>query len=223
MKAVLFDFNGTLYNDTDFHRTAWRNFMKNRFGMDLTEEEITAHFIGPSNREIFRHCFGDRYTPEEMDQFSREKEVEYRKAARARPENLRLMDGAPELFDLLVERGIPFALATASPIENVEFYLDDLNLKKWFTMDRIVYEEGKLPSKPDPAFYQEAARRIGMDAADCVIAEDSPTGIGAAINAGAGRIVAIDRSTPRAWLQERLDRGEIHAIVHDFYGFERFL
>ena len=37
MKAVLFDFNGTLYNDTEFHRAAWRNFMKAKFGMDLTE------------------------------------------------------------------------------------------------------------------------------------------------------------------------------------------
>ena len=41
MKAVLFDFNGTLYNDTEFHRAAWRNFMKRKFDMDLTEEEIS--------------------------------------------------------------------------------------------------------------------------------------------------------------------------------------
>ena len=34
MKAVLFDFNGTLYNDTDFHRRAWRNYIKKRFGVD---------------------------------------------------------------------------------------------------------------------------------------------------------------------------------------------
>lgn len=223
MKAVLFDFNGTLYDDTRFHRAAWREYMKEKFGMDLTDEEITTHYIGPSNSEIFRYCFGDRYSEAETAEFSREKEVAYRKAARSRPENLRLMDGAPELFDLLVERGIPFALATASPIENVQFYLEDLGLKKWFDMERIVYEEGKLPSKPNPAFYLEAARRIGVDPADCVIAEDSIIGIQAAINAGAGRIVAIDRSLSHEWLAERMRRGEIHAIVHDFFGFERFL
>ena len=164
MKAVLFDFNGTLYNDTEFHRAAWRNFMKAKFGMELTEEEITAHFIGPNNSEIFQYCFGDRYSAEEVAQLGREKEVEYRAVARSKKENLQLMPGAPELFDLLVARGIPFALATASPIENVEFYLNDLGLKKWFTMDRIVYDEGILPSKPDPAFYLEAAKRIGVEA-----------------------------------------------------------
>ena len=105
----------------------------------------------------------------------------------------------------------------------MEFYLNDLGLKKWFTMDRIVYDQGILPSKPDPAFYLEAAKCIGVDPKDCIIAEDSITGIGAAINAGAGRIVAIDRSVSREWLEARKNAGEIHAIVHDFCGFERFL
>ena len=60
MKAVLFDFNGTLYDDTRFHRAAWRNFMKRKFDMELTEDEITAHYIGPNNSEIVQYCFGDR-------------------------------------------------------------------------------------------------------------------------------------------------------------------
>lgn len=93
-------------------------------------------------------------------------------------------------------------------------------MKRWFTMDRIVYDEGKLPSKPDPAFYIEAMRRLNMKREDCVIVEDSPSGIQAAINAGAGRIIAIDRTAPLEWLQSK---AEIHAIIHDFYGFERYL
>ena len=42
MKAVLFDFNGTLYDDTRFHRAAWRNYMKQKFDMELSEEEIAS-------------------------------------------------------------------------------------------------------------------------------------------------------------------------------------
>ena len=124
------------------------------------------------------------------------------------------------MLDILVEKGIPFALATASPIENIMFYLNDLGLKKWFTLDRIVYEEGKLPSKPNPAFYIEAARRIGLTPEECLIVEDSPTGIQAAINARAEGIIAIDRTARREWLESRK---EIIAIIHDFCGFERFL
>lgn len=220
MKAVIFDFNGTLFNDNRFHVEAWQRYMRRKFGVDLTLEEVYREFIGPNNSTIFRNRFGERFTPAQIEQMGREKEEEYRAVARSNPENMRLMDGAPELFDLLVERGMPFALATASIIDNVSFYLNELGLKRWFTMDRIVYDEGKLPSKPNPAFYIEAMRRLDMKREDCVIVEDSPSGIQAAINAGAGRIIAIDRTAPLEWLQSK---AEIHAIIHDFYGFERYL
>ncbi len=220
MQAVLFDFNGTLFDDTRFHIISWKRYMRKRFGIELTEAQVRAQFIGPNNSTIFRNFFGDRYSPEEIHAFSLEKEAEYRAAAREDPENMRLIDGAPELFDLLTARGIPFALATASEHPNVDFYLNDLGLAKWFTLDRVVYDEGKLASKPDPAFYVEAARRIGAKPADCIVCEDSRAGIEAAARFGAGRIIAIDRTTPR---DELLADPRIHAVIHDYRNFERFL
>jgi HAD superfamily hydrolase (TIGR01509 family) len=176
--------------------------------------------IGPSNPNIFRDFFGADITKEQIDAYSKEKEMVYREIARSDPKNLNLMEGAPELFDLLKEKGIPVIVATASPIDNVLFYLNDLGLNRWITIDEIVYEEGKLASKPDPAFYLEAARRLGVKPEECIIAEDSPTGIQAAISAKAGKIIAIDRGGHRAFLESK---PEIHAIVHDFRDFERFL
>lgn len=220
MKAVLFDFNGTLYNDTLFHLQCWKKYLKERFGFDLGAEEIRRRCVGPSNENIFRDFFGADIAPEKVCEYAAEKEVYYRSVCRSDPKNLQLMEGAPELFELLIERGIPFAIATASPIDNVEFYMEDLGLKQWITIDRIVYEEGKLPVKPNPAFYIEAARRVGCKPEECIIVEDSKTGIEAAIRAKAGKLIAIDRTVPREWLESR---EEIHAIVHDFVGFEKFL
>lgn len=219
MKGILFDFNGTLYNDTRFHMEAWYNFFKKR-GMELSLEEVRRRCIGPSNVNIFRDFFGEGISVEEMKRLEDEKEAEYRAAARSNPENLRLMDGADEMFDKLIEMGVPFAMASASPIENVEFYLEDLGLKRWFTMDNIVYENGELPSKPNPAFYIEAARRIGLTPEECTIVEDSRTGIMAAINAKAGKIVALDRTAPLEWLKSQ---EEIDLLIHDFYGFESWI
>ena len=217
MKAVLFDFNGTLYNDTALHMAAWKNFFRKFFDMKLTDEEVFRRCIGPSNADIFADFFHGTLSEAEVARLSGEKEKEYLAAARSDPKNLQLMDGAPEMFDRLTESGVPFALATASPIGNVEFYLEDLGLKRWFTLDRIVYDEGTLPCKPDPAFYIEAARRLGLTPRECVIVEDSRTGIQAAVNAGAGRIVAMDRTTPRDWLE---GNPHIDAIVHDYFHFE---
>ena len=83
-----------------------------------------------------------------------------------------------------------------------------------------MYEEGKLASKPDPAFYIEAARRLNLSPQDCTIVEDSKTGLQAAIHAHAGRILAIDRTVSREWLESVR---EIDGILHDFRSFERFL
>lgn len=220
MKAVLFDFNGTLYNDTALHMAAWRSFFLKFFGMKLTDEEVHRRCIGPSNDSIFADFFHGTMSEAEVARLSEEKEREYRAAARSSKENLQLVNGVPEMLDWLTERGVPFALATASPLGNVEFYLEDLGLKRWFTLDRIVYEEGKLPSKPDPAFYLEAARRVAALPQECVIVEDSRTGIQAAINAGAGRIIARDCTAPRQWLEEN---PHIDAIIHDFTHFEEVL
>lgn len=220
MKGILFDFNGTLFNDTHLHRQAWHNFFLNNFGWDFSDEEIMRRCLGPSNDDIFKDFFDGKLSRAEMDELAEKKEIEYRTAVKSDPANMHLIEGAPEMLDMLVEKGIPFALATASPIGNLLFYLEDLGLKKWFTIDRIVYEEGKLPSKPNPAFYIEAARRIGLTPEECLIVEDSPTGIQAAINAKAERIIAMDRTAKREWLESK---EEISAILHDFRGFERYL
>ena len=220
MKAVLFDFNGTLYNDTDFHRRAWRNYIKKRFGVDVSDEVLDRDFIGPGNETILKTFFNGNITAEEIEKYSLEKEGEYRSVCRSDPKNLQLIEGAYELFDLLRAKGIPFAVATSSGVNNVNFYLNDLGLGKWLTIDDIVYEDGRFEGKPAPDFYLEAARRVGADIADCIVCEDSRTGLKSAINAGAGRIIAMDRSLP---IEELKSMPEVFAVIHDYYNFEQYL
>ena len=220
IKAVLFDFNGTLFNDTRFHVAAWKNFCEKYCGLHYTEEEVCDQFIGPSNAMTLKRLFGEDISDEEIDRWSAKKEDEYRDMVRSNPENMRLMEGAAEFLDYLTDKNIPFALATASMPPNVEFYMEEIGMNKWFTMDRVVFDEGILPNKPDPAFYLEAARRLNMKTEDCLVFEDTRSGIQAAINAKAGRIIAIDRTTPLHQLQAF---AEIHEIIHDFSGFHRFL
>lgn len=220
MKAVLFDFNGTLYNDTDFHRRAWRSYMKKRFGADVTDEQLAKYYIGPDNATIFKTFFNGKVTDAEIAKYSQEKEEEYQSICRSDPANMYLIEGAYELFDLLRSKNIPFTVATASGLNNVRFYLDELGLGKWLSVEDVVYEDGRFASKPEPDFYLEAARRTGVPISDCIVCEDSQTGIRAAINAGAGRIIALDRSTPVAELK-RIP--EVFAVIHDYWNFEQYL
>ena len=220
MKAVLFDFNGTLFDDTRFHVQAWRRFWRERFALDFSEEEVWRRFIGPGNTDILRGVLGEDLTEAQISALSFAKEEIYRGIVRADPRNRALVAGAEAFFGLLRSRGIPFVVATSSRADNVEFYLTELGLGRWLAPDGIVYDDGALALKPDPAFYLEAARRAGAAPAQCLVFEDSMTGIQAAVNAGAGRIVALDRSAEPAALKAR---AELYAVTHDFIGAERFL
>ena len=219
MKAVVFDFNGTLYNDTRFHIAAWTNFFRRR-GREMQEDEVRAKCVGPGNIDIFHATISPNLPMAEMKRMSEDKEREYRAVAGATEETRRLVKGAEEMFDALKARNIPSMIATASPIENVEFYLNDLGLNRWYALDDIVYDDGTLACKPAPDFYLEAMRRMGVCPEETVVVEDSLTGLISARNAHAGRIVMRDETLPADVLNAQKD---VYAIIHDFTAFDAFL
>ena len=216
MKAAIFDFNGTLFDDTRFHVAAWQRFLNEKFSIKLTAERARVECVGPSNTQIFRNFLGDDIASEQMHAWSLEKEEMYREVAREDVENFHLIDGVPEMFDMLTARGIPFALATGSELPNVEFYLEELGMKRWIGMDRIVYYEGSFPGKPDPAIYLEAMRRLNVAPEDCVVCEDTAAGIESARRAGAGRIIAVDTTLSRDELRAN---SAVYTVIHNYYDF----
>jgi beta-phosphoglucomutase-like phosphatase (HAD superfamily) len=220
VKAVIFDFNGTLYNDAHLHVQAWKKFIYKYFNMDIDQDEVRRTFIGPSNKMIFGTIIDPTLSDEQIAFYSEKKEAEYRSVAKSSPDNMHLVPGVEEMLDYLAENNIPFALATSSIRGNVEFYMEDLGMKKWFTWDRVVYEDSGLPHKPDPAYYIEAARILGVKPEECIIVEDSTAGIAAAKNARAEKVIAIDNSVPEDTLKTIPG---IDLIVHDFLNFKDFI
>ncbi len=58
-------------------------------------------------------------------------------------------------------------------------------------MTKIVYDNGHRPGKPAPDIYLEAANRLELKPSQCVVVEDSQSGIEAAQAAGIGCIIAL--------------------------------
>ena len=189
LAAAIFDFNGTLCPDNHLHDRAWDLFLSHH-GIYLTEEEKKRKIHGKNNRNILRAVgLGDR-EDSVLDAFGLEKESLYR--ALLVESGLNLTPGAIELFDFLQTSGVPFSIATSAGIENVRFYLDHFNLSRYFDISDIVYDDGIIPGKPDPALFHLAASRLGFPAERIAIFEDSPAGLEAARRFGAGRIFLVD-------------------------------
>ena len=71
-KAILFDLNGTMINDMEYHINAWYNLLNN-LGARLSIEETKLQCYG-KNQELLERIFPGRFSDQEMEKMSMEKE-----------------------------------------------------------------------------------------------------------------------------------------------------
>ena len=199
MRAVLLDFNGTMFFDSSLHVEAWSKIYQDLHPED-TKPLSSAAVCGPNNDAILQ-SMAPWLTAEERNEWSEKKEALYRRACLTKPEKLSLVPGVEEFLQYLVDHDIPYGLASASIRSNVDFYFETYGLDRWFSKDQVVYDDGTYPNKG--AMHLEAARRLNVDIADCLLVEDSPGSIAHAKRVGAGRSVAIGNSAPCSVLFEK--------------------
>lgn len=185
--AVIFDIDGTIVDNMHVHAEAFAVFAE-RHGLPPLTKEDRARLDGRRNSEIFPILFKRDVSRDEWLAYEHEKEGLYRELSRGR---LAPMRGLPQLIERLNSDGIPMALATSAPKLNVEHTLAELGLVDRFPV--IVRGDEVARGKPAPDVFIEAARRLGVRAADCLVFEDAPMGIEAAQAAGM-RVVALTTS-----------------------------
>ncbi len=218
--GIIFDFNGTLFWDSQKHECAWRFFAEKVCNRKISDEEFLTSVHGRTNRFILEYLMQRELSENEIETFSTEKESIYRELCKNDPEHFHLAPGAVELLDDLAHRGIPRTIATASQIENLEFYIESFGLDRWFEIDKIVYDDGSFPGKPAPDIYQIASERIACLPKDCVVVEDALSGIKSAKRAGIGSIFIIAPKGPKMGNQIM---EEVDGVIKDFFLFDRTL
>lgn len=195
-QAVIFDFNGTLFWDTDYHIKAFDVFVE-RYqhrpdgtlrARQLTQSDMAEHIMGRSNDLIMQFIFGQELTKEQIAALADEKEAIYRDLCRGQ---VRLAKGAAQLFDLLKAAAVPFTIASSADKVNIDFYYEELPLSRWIDRQMVVYNDGTLRGKPHPDLFLRAAQRLGADIGQTTIFEDSTAGIEAAERAGAAQVIVV--------------------------------
>ena len=219
LDSVIFDFNGVLLWDNALHEEAWRRYSARLRGAAMSDEEMRHYVHGRVNRDIFAYLLGRPLSDDELRPLAEEKEVIYRDLARAAPA-YHLSPGAVELLDYLTAHDTPRAIATSSPAVNVAFYIETLGLGRWFDPAHIIYDRGLYPGKPAPDIYLEAAERLTLPPARCIVVEDSLAGIRSAHDAGMGAIVAIGPPADHAALEVLPG---VSAVIADLRAFPREL
>lgn len=189
LRGVIFDFNGTMVFDEKFHMAAWKKFLAEKLGEEISDEEYRNNFQAIPADVTVRKYF-DKVGDAEIVELVAEKEKIYRELCKA-DDDWKLADGLEKFLDMLKENKIPFTIATSAPLENVKFFFENINLAKWFNFEYVVYDDGTLPGKPAPDIFLKAAEVLGVEISDCVIFEDSRSGIRAAKHAHANKIVGV--------------------------------
>lgn len=219
-EGVIFDFNGVLLWDNHLHEEVWRDLSARMRGTAMTMAEMHEAVHGRVNRDIFEYVLNRPLGDAELQSLIDEKESLYRQLALDNLDTYYLAPGAVDLLDFLAANGIKRAIATSSPKVNVDFFIEHLDLYRWFTPETIVYDLGRYPGKPAPGIYLEAAERLGSPPERLIVAEDAASGIQAAYSAGAGAIVAVGPADSR----ERLAAlPGVTMVVEDMTGFPRSL
>ena len=77
-KGVLFDFNGTLFFDSDKHVLAWGKLSEDLRGVGISSEELQTHFYGVPNNRAIEYLLQRSCPEEELSAYSERKEAYYR-------------------------------------------------------------------------------------------------------------------------------------------------
>ncbi|HPI05656.1 MAG TPA: HAD family phosphatase [Saprospiraceae bacterium] len=181
-QALIFDMDGTMVDNMMTHHHGWQKTLK-QYGLDFTLEQVMEHCHG-KNIEIIERLFPGKYSREERERISFEKESGYRDIFL--PE-LKLVNGLPELLETARKSGIPMGIGTAAPKANVDFVLDNLNIRSYF--QAVVHADDVDKGKPDPGVFFKVADLLHVPYGDCLVFEDSPTGAKTALNAGMKAII----------------------------------
>jgi beta-phosphoglucomutase len=175
--AFLFDMDGVIIDSNPLHRDAWIEFNR-RYGLETTEEML-ASMYGKRNDEIVRHYYGTALADEEVVARGAAKEALYREMLHGRLDGL-LVAGLREFLEHY--RGTPMGVASNAEPANVELIIEEAGIRPYF--QAIVDGHQVRNPKPHPEIYLKVAEILGVTPANCIVFEDSHTGVAAGLAAG---------------------------------------
>lgn len=170
--------DGVIVHSNPVHKVILQKFCK-KHGKELTDEMLREKVYGRTNQDWIPNVFGE-VSDETIQQYADEKEQMFREVFNP---NEHTVPGLFEFLDALDEAGLKKVVATSAPAENEAYILEELGIIDRF--DAVLNSSHVSKSKPDPEPYLKAAAAINVDPSECIVIEDSISGVESGLNAGA--------------------------------------
>lgn len=189
VKAVVFDMDGLLL---DTERLYLRAFIEQAEAMGHVLPDQTVRLVIGNTWAGSLAILAERFGPEfDPDVFKNGVLARFYSLAET---DLCLKEGVLDLLDHLETVGLPRAICTSSRRDEVEHHTRATDIFGRF--NAIVAQGDCERGKPHPDPYLEAARRLGVDPANCLALEDSYNGIRSASAAGMMAVMVPDLLDP---------------------------
>ena len=205
LRALIFDFNGIIVDDEPIHFELFRRVLGEE-GIELTEEAYYARYLGFDDRGAFTAAYKEH--GQALDEALLARLID-RKAAYYQKEIKRKVKIFPGVEKLIADLAPAFPLAVASGAlrHEIETILSTARLLKHFTV--IISAEDVNQGKPEPEIFLKALAGLkaqvdnghSIEAAQCLVIEDSKEGIRGASRAGM-KCLAVTNSHPAELLRE---------------------
>jgi len=208
VRALLFDFNGTLSDDEHVQCDIYRRLFAD-LGRPLTEERYYAELAGLSDEEIAERWLGPGHPAAEQVVADR-----IRLFQETLPDGSSVAPHVREAVRAAAGRAALAVVSGASRVE-VETVLRAAGLE---VFDAVVTMEDVARGKPDPEGYLRALELLGVDAADAVALEDTEAGVAAAKAAGVYTVGVLGTMSPERLaaadeLAERVDAALVERLL----------
>lgn len=175
--AIIFDMDGIIFDTEREYLRIWTSIFK-KYGYTMTKDDYVP-FMG-KGKDAIKKMIIDKYGADiPIDKMYDEKDKLLLDSIKSN--GVPLKEGAEDTLKYLRANGYKIALATSAREDRLSIQLTDDNVKSYF--DAIVCRNDVKNTKPDPEIFLKAAEKLGKHPSECIVIEDSLSGIEAAHNA----------------------------------------
>ncbi|MEV0257574.1 HAD family hydrolase [Streptomyces sp. NPDC050732] len=178
-ELVIFDNDGVLVDSEPLSNTVLAAYLTELGHPTSYEESLRDYMGGAVHRvhDLILERSGQRL-PDDFD------DVFHGRVFAAFERELQPVEGAVDVLEKLAGDGVPYCLASSGSHERIRVGHRKAGLDKWFDEGRIFSSQDVGRGKPAPDLFLHAAERMGVAPEKCVVVEDSPLGVQAAVAAG---------------------------------------